>query len=140
MGLIEDILQGLPVNSLLREQLIQLKAQMAQTETENAILKDDLRDAKAHIADLENQIQKLTQSDLQQAEIEILVFIAKKGYAYSEHLWTEPLNMPFAKAEYHLGRLRQQKYIRSRQHSLSEPITHELTQKGFAYVNENGLI
>jgi hypothetical protein len=57
MGLIDDILQGLPLNSLLREQMIQLKAEVAKLETENAILRDDLHQANAQIANHKKQTE-----------------------------------------------------------------------------------
>src|SRR2546421_12884297 len=103
MGLIDDILQGLPLNSLLREQMIQLKADVAKLETENAILRDDLSEAKAQIANYKKQTEKLPRLD--QVEINILVHIAQHSYAYSQIL-SDALNIPPAKTEYHLGRLR----------------------------------
>jgi hypothetical protein len=55
MGLIDDILKGLPANAVLREQIGQLNALKAAAETENAILKDDLREAKAEITGLKSK-------------------------------------------------------------------------------------
>lgn len=70
MGLIDDILKGLPANAVLREQITQLNAQKAAAETENAILKDDLRQAKAEIAKLKKQIEELTHiDDLNETEL-----------------------------------------------------------------------
>ena len=53
MGILDDILKGLPVNPLLREKIADVEAKYDASETENSILKDGLRDAKAEIAKLQ---------------------------------------------------------------------------------------
>jgi len=55
MGLVDDILQGLPVNSILREKVSQLNADKAAVEEQNAILKDDNRELKAEIVRLQKR-------------------------------------------------------------------------------------
>src|SRR5438876_8508665 len=63
MGLVDDILQGLPVNSILREKVSQLNADKAAVDEENAILKDDNRELKAQIAKLKKQVEELSHKD-----------------------------------------------------------------------------
>jgi hypothetical protein len=84
MSLIDDILKGLPENALLRQKLLDLTALQAVTETENAILKDDLHEAKLRIAErdikiaaLQKVIDDLTHKEpLQESDIQILKYIA----------------------------------------------------------------
>jgi helix-turn-helix protein len=78
MGLFDDILKGLPANAVLREQITQLNAHKAAAETENAILKDDLRHAHAEIAKLKKQIEELTHTDdLGEIEMALLQSVSK---------------------------------------------------------------
>jgi fructose-specific phosphotransferase system component IIB len=57
MGLFTDILKGLPENAVLRSKVAKAEERYGALETENAILKDDLRDAKAVIAELKQQVK-----------------------------------------------------------------------------------
>src|SRR5258706_16444871 len=43
MGILYDMLKGLPLNAVLREKINDIEAKYAALETENAILKDDNR-------------------------------------------------------------------------------------------------
>jgi hypothetical protein len=43
MGILYDVLKGLPLNAVLREKINEIEAKYAALETENAILKDDMR-------------------------------------------------------------------------------------------------
>jgi hypothetical protein len=49
MSLFTDILKGLPENAVLRSKVADAEARYAALETENAILKDDLRDARIRV-------------------------------------------------------------------------------------------
>ena len=50
MGLLDDILKGLPLNALLREKINDVEIKYAAIETENAILKDDNNKLKRQLA------------------------------------------------------------------------------------------
>ena len=76
MGLFDDILKGLPANAVLREQITQLNAQKAATETENAILKDNLRHAKVEIAKLKKQIEEHAYCDTDFDDVETRILSA----------------------------------------------------------------
>ena len=79
MGLVDDILQGLPVNSILREKVSQLNADKAAVDEENAILKDDNRELKAQIAKLKKQVEELSdKDDLDATERELIRLVASE--------------------------------------------------------------
>jgi hypothetical protein len=138
MGLVDDILQGLPVNSLLRGQVSQLNAQKAAVDEQNAILADDNRELKAEIAKLNQQIEKLThKDDLTEIEREALKLIARLDESYSTAL-SGMLGLPQAKADYYFQRLSDAGYIGAVGFG-GEPL-YFLEQKGRAYLVENDLI
>jgi hypothetical protein len=112
MGLVDDILQGLPVNSILREQVSQLNAQKAAVDEQNAILTDDNRELKAEIAKLKKQIEELTHhDDLEDIDIELLRLIAiADGRPWAEAM-AEQLGVHVERAEYHLQKLQAADYI-----------------------------
>lgn len=60
MGLLTDILKEIPQAAVLKEKIATIEDKYAATETANAILKDDLREAKAQIKQLQDQTEKLT--------------------------------------------------------------------------------
>src|SRR5215213_9187904 len=111
MGLIDDILKGLPANAVLREQITQLNAQKAAAETENAILKDDLRQAKAEIAKLKKQIEEFPHKDnLDEVEIKLLLEISKHRHPNRVRLAREN-QISRERVDYHLGKLVDSKYL-----------------------------
>ncbi|MGI9066612.1 MAG: hypothetical protein ACR2HX_09440 [Pyrinomonadaceae bacterium] len=76
MGLLTDILKGLPENAVLRDKVAEAEKRYGTLETENAILKDDLRDAKAEITKLKKQVEELAHKvpTLHDLEIKLLQY------------------------------------------------------------------
>jgi hypothetical protein len=134
MGLVDDILQGLPVNSILREKVGQLNAEKAAVDEENAILKDDNRELKAEIAKLKNQVRELTHDDLGEVERELIRLVATNEDADdAAEVYAPQLNLTPKQVEIYLGSLCDQEY-------LSYFATYySLTDKGRAYVLKNKL-
>ena len=80
MGLLTDILKEIPQAVVLKEKIADIEAKYATADTENAILKDDLREARAEIRKLQEQIEELThEEDLNETEIGLLREIAHLG-------------------------------------------------------------
>lgn len=143
MGLIDDILKGLPVNPALREKVAQLDAQKAAAETENAILKDDLRKLKAENAGLKKQIEELSHDDpnLSADEVRILSILADDDAKIDVDapslvlflgLHTERIN-------YALERLIELGFIHPSYMGQENPI-YSLAHKGRGYLIRNNLI
>jgi len=111
MGLFDDILKGLPANAVLREQITQLNTQKAAAETENAILKDDLRHAKAEMAKLKKQIEELTHTDdLNDTELELLQNFSKHQSINVVSI-ARKLELDRGRIEYHIQRLIDLEYV-----------------------------
>src|SRR5438094_2026256 len=129
MSIFDDILKGLPVNSLVREKVAELEAKYAATETENAILKDDLRNANLQIAKLEKQIEKFThKDDLDETDVKILTSIADPNHGSSADALARHLQLHVERLALHLDKLVQGEYLRA-QVILRHYNRHSLTQK-----------
>jgi chromosome segregation ATPase len=137
MSIFDELLQGLPVNSLLREKVTDLRAEVDALRAENASCKDDLREAKAQIAKLEERIESLTkQPALEAIEIEIIKLLAK-NVQIPEPEFPHLLDVSHAKIQHHLAQLKNYGYARSKK---VFPFTaYRLTEKGLAYANEHQL-
>jgi DNA-binding NtrC family response regulator len=53
-----DLLKEIPLSADLKRKIAEIETKYAATETENVILKDDLRKARAEIETLKNQIEQ----------------------------------------------------------------------------------
>jgi len=115
MGLLTDILKEIPHTAVLQEKIATVEAKYAATETENAILKDDLREAKAEIVKLKKQVEELSHiDDINEVEIGILKDMAEIGVDYftSENMANRYPMTP-ARFDYHLQRLKDAGYASS---------------------------
>lgn len=111
MGLIDDILKGLPANAVLREQITQLNTQKAAAETENAILKDDLRQAKAEITQLKKQLEESThKDDLNEAELTLLQSVLQHQDVNIGSV-AQKFGIDRGRVEYHIQRLIDSGYV-----------------------------
>jgi len=144
MSLVDDILKGLPVNPILREQVSQLNAQKAAVETENAILKDDLRKLKAENEALKKQITENAQkpSELHTIEIQILQVLSIANYNHDVEGLSGYLGQKPVRVEYHLGRLEQDGYILGPPPAIIAGMRafYSLTHKGREYLVKHDLL
>jgi predicted nuclease with TOPRIM domain len=70
LGIIDDIIKGLPENSNLRDRVRVLGDENESLKTENAILKDEKRKLEGEVVRLKDEIKRLTHTDdLEEAEI-----------------------------------------------------------------------
>jgi cell division protein FtsB len=60
MGIITEMLKGIPLNSVLRERIVQMESQMAILKEENAALKNQNAELKTENIKLKQQINKLS--------------------------------------------------------------------------------
>jgi predicted nuclease with TOPRIM domain len=137
MGLIDDILKGLPENALLRAQMRELADKYAALETENAILKDDIRKLQA-----ENE--RLTAVDaLDEMEIKILILLANPNrFPNKQYIATE-LGLDKIRLEYFLKDLSTRGYIYdefSPNPVEGEPVGYYLQHHGKEYLIKNKLV
>jgi hypothetical protein len=80
MSLLTEILKEIPLSTVLREKIATIEAANAALETENAILKDDLREARIELAKLQQHTHELTHnSELDETDIDLLKRVAAGG-------------------------------------------------------------
>ena len=141
MGLFDDILKGLPANAVLREQITQLNAQKAAAETENAILKDDLRQAKAEIAELNKQVEKFTHTEnVDEMELEFLKAISAHDELDDEEI-AALLKLNLQRVRYHLQRLQDIGHVtQSAVTRIGQPFPYCLTHKGRGFLIDKELL
>ncbi len=116
MGLLTDIIKEIPHTAVLQEKITAVEAKYAATETENSILKDDLREAKAEIAKLKKQVEELShKEDLDETELNLLLCIGKVdfGHAVAGVLQSNFFqDLSLERVKYHLTRLEELGYAR----------------------------
>jgi hypothetical protein len=137
MGLIDDILKGLPENALLRAQMRELADKYAALEMENAILKDDVRKLQA-----ENK--RLSETDvLNDTELKILILIAKPNRFPNKQYIGSELGLDKVRLEYFLGELFSKGFVYdefSPDPVEGEPVGYYLQHHGRGYLIKNNLI
>jgi DNA-binding MarR family transcriptional regulator len=140
MSLIDEILQGLPVNSLLREKVAKLDAEKATTETENAILKDDNRNLKTENAQLKKQIEGLTtyNAELDEMELEFMKTISAHDTLTADEI-AQRLQLNLQRVRYHLQRLQDVGYVRRATMYVDVP-PYSLTHEGRGFLIASGLL
>jgi hypothetical protein len=139
MGLVDEILQGLPTNPALREKVSRLEEQKAAAETENAILKDDNRELKAENERLKKQIEDLThKDDLHATETQFLKAIATHDSLTAEAL-AQLFQLHQQRVQYFLEKLEGRGFTDSFSPFGADTI-HSLTPKGREYMVEQNLL
>ncbi len=141
MGLLGDVLQEIPTNAVLREKVSVVEAKYAAIETENAILKDDLRKAQAEIQQLKDEVSRLTPTfDPDETELNILTFLARRDKAISKHELADALQLHSTKIDYYLHKLKEQDYLHASYFSKGRHPEYGLSQKGREFVIKKGLL
>ncbi|MGI9068370.1 MAG: hypothetical protein ACR2HX_18445 [Pyrinomonadaceae bacterium] len=134
MSLLADILREIPLSTVLREKIATIDAENAALQTENAILKDHLREAKAQTTQLSKEIDRLTHIDenLDEIEVALLRALTNKSVHEIEQL-AGIVGSDLTRVEYHLEKLIAADYV-----SVPPPIiagpTWYLEHKGREYL------
>jgi predicted nuclease with TOPRIM domain len=145
MGLLTDILKEVPLSPEIRQEIAKIEAhyeslKMEQDglKTENVILKDNLRDAKAQIMKLERQVDHFTHNpELDDTDILILKEIALTSDPAAPYL-AEKLNLSLAMVEFRLERLMDIDYLSA--WSIGGAERYSLQPKSREYLIKNNLI
>ena len=143
MGLLTDIIKEIPHTAVLQEKIAAVEAKYAATETENAILKDDLRAAQKEITKLKEQVETFTHldSELNSVEIKLLQYLPLAHIPNDVEGLASYLTQEVTRIQYHLGRLEDKSYVVSAKVSIPgmRP-PYVLTQKGREYLVKNDLL
>jgi predicted RNase H-like nuclease (RuvC/YqgF family) len=111
MGWLTDIFKDVPLSAELREKLATIEAENDALKTDNVILKDDLREAKAEILRLEKKLDQFTHhSELDETDVLILKEIALTSEPAASYLAAK-VNLDLATVEFRLERLREIDYL-----------------------------
>jgi len=145
MGLLTDILKEIPQAAVLKEKIADIEAKYAASDTENAILRDDLREARAEIAKLKSQMEELSHPDLNEEEVNLLWLFSKNDSAYTVASWTsyeisERSALSYHQTRYYLHKLENGLYLHTTRASHSSSVQYSLAQKGREYLIKRGLL
>ena len=111
MGWLTDIFKDVPLSAELREKLATIEAENDALKTDNVILKDDLREAKAEILRLKKKLDQFTHhSELDETDILILKEIALTSEPAASYLAAK-LNLDLSIIDFRLERLREIDYL-----------------------------
>lgn len=111
MGWLTDLFQDVPLSIELREKLATIEAESDALKTDNVILKDDLREAKAQIMRLEKRLDQFTHHpELDEIDVSILKEVALTSEPTAAYL-AKKLNVEFGVLDFRLERLTETEYL-----------------------------
>lgn len=149
MGIIVDILKGIPLPSILKERIEALEAKYASLETELALKDGDLRKAQsenqklqAEIVKLKEKIDSLTHiADLNETDIKILTFMARAGGSADRGTLFRGVGLHEVTFKNSITGLLSRKYI-AETHLRRTPLVtgYKLAARGLKYADENNLM
>ena len=138
MGWLTDIFQDVPLSTELREKLATVEAESDALKTDNVILKDDLREARAQILTLEKRLEQFEHhSELDQTDVLILREIALTSEPAASYLVTK-LNLELSVVELRLEQLTDLDYLST--WSIGGVERYSLEPKGREYLIKKNLI
>lgn len=138
MGWLTDIFKDVPLSAELREKLAAIEAENDALKTDNVILRDDLREAKAQIISLEKRLDQFAHhSELDEIDILILKEIALTSEPAASYLAAK-LNLDLSTLEFRLERLREIDYLST--WSIGGAERYSLEPKSREYLIKKNLI
>ena len=138
MGWLTDIFKDVPLTTELREKLAAIEAENDALKTDNVILKDDLREARAQILALEKKLEQFAHhSELDEADLLILKEVSLTSEPAASYLVTK-LNLELSAVEFHLDRLEDLEYLST--WSIGGVERYSLEPKGRDYLIKKNLI
>ena len=138
MGWLTDIFKDVPLSAELREKLETVEAESDALKTDNVILKDDLREARAQILGLEKRLEQFAHhSELDDTDVLILKEIALTSEPAATYLVTK-LNLELSVVELRLEQLTDLDYLST--WSIGGVERYSLEPKGREYLIKKNLI
>ena len=134
MGILTDLLQGVPMNAVLREKVATFEDENAALKTEVAILKDERRKLDTENERLKEQIKILTHiDDLNETQVKILLLLANPNYEHHEQALIEYVSQHPVRVKHHLNELRRINYI------YPSSVTHGMIMRDEYYITDNAI-
>lgn len=148
MGILSDILTGIPTNAVLREKIEAVEAKYASLDTENAILKDDNRQLKIENQKLRDEVNSLRRETdrlpdkvaLEEMEVKILAYVGKSTEPFDVEGVARDLQLNPVKVKYFIEKLRESRLVTLAGRMRGQPPQYRVDQKGREYIIENDLI
>lgn len=138
MGWLIDLFKDVPLPPELRQKLASIEDENDALRTDNVILKDDLREAKAEILRLEKRLDQFAHhSELDETDARILKEIALTSDPAASDL-VRKLNLELAIVEFRLQRLIEIDYLSTWMIGGAE--RYSLEPKGREYLIKHNLI
>jgi len=138
MGWLTDLFKDVPLAPPLRTKLAEVEAETDALKTDNVILKDDLREAKAEILKLERRLDEFThRPDLDETDALILKEIALTSDPDAAYL-ANKLKLDQANVDFRLQRLTEIDYLST--WSIGGSERYSLEPKSREYLVKHNLI
>ena len=111
MGWLTDLFREVPLSDELRQKLAAVEAENDSLKTDNVILRDDFREAKAQILRLEKKLDQYTHHpELDEADVLILKEVALAGEPAADYL-AKKLNIDLGVVDFRLEQLTETEYL-----------------------------
>lgn len=138
MGWLIDIFKDVTLSPELLEKLAAVEAESDALKTDNVILKDDLRQAKAQILRLEKRLDQYTHHpDLDEVDVRILQEVALSSEPAASYL-APKLNLELGVVDFRLEQLTETDYLSA--WSIGGVERYSLRPKGREYLIRHNLI
>ena len=138
MGWLTDPFKDIPLPLQLREKLAAVEAENDSLKTDNVILKDDLRQAKAQLLRLEKRLDQYTHNpELDETDIGILKEVALTSEPAASYL-SAKLSIELGALDFRLEQLTETDYLSA--WSLGGIERYSLRPKGREYLIRHNLI
>jgi len=138
MGWLTDHFKDVPLPLELRAKLAEVEAENDSLKTDNVILKDDLRQAKAQLLRLEKQLDQYTHTpELDETDVNILKEVALTSEPASSYL-SAKLGIEVGALDFRLEQLTETDYLST--WSIGGIERYSLRPKGREYLIRHNLI
>ena len=138
MGWLTDLFKDVPISVELREKLAAVEAENDALKTDNLLLRDDLREAKAQTLRLQKQLDGYThQAELDEADIRILKEVALTSEPAASYL-SKKLDIDFGVIDFRLTQLTETDYLST--WSIGGVERYSLRPKGREYLIRHNLV
>ena len=138
MGWLTDLFKDVPLSPELRAKLETIETENDALKTDNVILKDDLREAKAEIIRLSKRLDQFTHNpELDDTDVKILQEIALTSDPAASYL-ARKLNLDVGTIEFRLQRLTEIDYVST--WSIGGSERYSLQPKSREYLVKHNLI
>lgn len=138
MGWLTDLFTDVPLSAELRAKLADVEAENDALKTDNLLLKDDLREAKALALRLEKRLDRYTHHpELDEADVRILKEVALTSEPPAAYL-SKKLNIDFGVVDFRLAQLTETDYLSA--WSIGGIERYSLRPKGREYLIRHNLI